>query len=377
MLFYSAWPLDYHNQEAARKAQGLADGGYDVVYIAGVGTRNPGLSNIPKLVDRVSRKLRSPVARTGPVAGLRCASVLVLPPRQLDVVGRWNTSWLGRQLERAIPEWNEAVAWVRWPTPELVQFLQRRPPAAVIYDCVDPHHRSPGLTGRWAGPHEQAERALVAQAGAVLVPGEVLAERFRAWGAANVRVLPHGVDLFPWSPRHPSSRVVVGFVGTLDYRIDIRPVRRIAEAHPGWSVRLVGPVQEGFTPKSFTDLPNVSVEPPVSYKDLGATLRQFDVGLMPYVESRHYYPVKNLELMAAGRAAVAAPSPALQPYANLLYFARSPEEFVRQTERALEEDSPELAARRRTVAEANTWDMRIEEIRELVDQVLSRAGTRP
>jgi glycosyltransferase involved in cell wall biosynthesis len=378
VLFYSAWPLNYHNQEAARKAQGLADGGHDVVYVAGVGTRNPGLSNIPKLVDRVSRKVRNRPAALGTVAGVRSASVLVLPPRQFGVVARMNSSWLGRQLQRAVPRWDDAVAWVRWPTPELVEFLYRRPPAAVVYDCVDPYYRSPGLTGRWAAPHERAERALAALAGAIVVPGEVLAERFRAWRASDVRVVPHGVDLFPWSPRDPSrNTAVIGFVGSLDYRIDVRAVRRIAEAHPEWRVRLVGPVQEGFTPTSFADLSNVTVEPPVPYRELGATLCQFDVGLMPYIEGPYYSyrgtnPVKNFELMAAGRPAVAAPSPALLPYADLLYFADSPEEFVRETERALAEDSAELAGRRRACAESNTWDMRNADLRALVDELLSR-----
>lgn len=378
LLFYSTWPLGYHNQEAERKARGLAGAGYDVVFVAGVGTRNPTLSNIPKLVDRAGRKLANRAPAGEQVAGMRSASVLVLPPRQLDVVSRFNTGWLGRQLERSIPGWDESVAWVRWPTPELVQVLRGRPPAAVVYECVDPYHRSPGLVGRWAGPHERAERALVDQAGAVVVPSEVLAERFRAWGA-DVRVVPHGVDLFPWSPRNRSGEtVVLGFVGSLDYRIDIPAIRRIAEAHPAWRIRLIGPVQEGFDPKVLASLPGVTVEPPVPYAELGAMLAQFDVGLMPYISGPHYSyrgtnPVKNFELMAAGRPAVAAPSPALRPYSDLVYFAETPEEFVRETERALAEDSPERAARRRAVAEANTWDMRIAELVALVEELLARA----
>jgi glycosyltransferase involved in cell wall biosynthesis len=288
-----------------------------------------------------------------------------------------NAALIGRQLKRAFPRWQESVAWVRWPTPELVEFLRREPPAAVVYDCVDPHHRSPGIVGKWAAVHERAERTLVSQAGAVVVPGEVLGDRFRAWGA-DVRVVPHGVDLFPWAPRRSCREpTVIGFVGSLDYRIDIKAIRRIAEVHPEWWVRLLGPVQQGFDPRAFADLAGVTVEPPIPYCQLGEVLRQFDVGLMPYVDGPHYdyqgtNPVKNFELMAAGRPAVAAPSPALMPYSDILYFAQTPAEFVRQTERALSEDSIERAERRRAVAEANTWDVRIAELRALVDELLHR-----
>jgi glycosyltransferase involved in cell wall biosynthesis len=272
-----------------------------------------------------------------------------------------------------VPRWEDAVAWVRWPTPELVDFLVRRPPAAVVYECVDAYHHTPGITGRWAAVHEQAERALVARAGAVVVPGEVLAERFRSWGA-EVRVLPHGVELFPQrASRTRSDRPVIGFVGTLDYRIDVEVVRHIARSRPDWRLRFIGPVQEGFSPIAFADLANVTVEPPVPNGRLGEVLAGFSAGLMPYRSSPVYRamtPVKTLELLAAGLPAVARPSPALEPYGDQLYLATTPEAFVTQLERALVEDSPERARRRRDTADANTWEHRLVEVRAIVAELL-------
>lgn len=380
MLFYSAWPLGYHNVEAERKAGGFAQDGYDVVYVAGIGIRNPRPYNLVKLRDRVGRFVRS--GRDGeagapPPPGVRSAAVLVVPPRQLPPVRRRNAAWLERQLRRAIPDWSDAVAWIRWPTPELVDALSRLRPAATVYECVDAHHHGPGITGRWAEIHEAAERELVSLSGAVVVPGETLAERFRAWGA-DVRIVPHGVDLFDW--REPQPRggrpAVLGFVGTLDYRLDLAVLRRVAEAHADWRLRLIGPAQEGFEPGVLGDLPNVSFEPPVPHTRLGETLAGFDVGLMPYVDDDVYRamtPVKTLELMAAGRPAVARPSPALEPYSDLLYLASDADRFVVQTERALAEDSAELARRRRAVAEEGTWDRRMAALEGVLDELLEFA----
>jgi glycosyltransferase involved in cell wall biosynthesis len=266
------------------------------------------------------------------------------------------------------------VAWIRWPTPELVDALPRLAPAATVYECVDAYHHTPGIRGRWAAVHEAAERDLVRRADLVVVPGEVLAARFREWGA-DVRVLPHGVDPMDAPPARTTAHPpVVGFVGTLDYRLDLPLLRMVATARPEWRIRLIGPVQEGFDPSALAGLPNVTVEPAVPHARLGQVLTGFDVGMMPYADSPVYRamtPVKTLELMAAGCPAVARPSPALAPYADLMYLAGAAEDFLAALERALAEDSPERAARRRAVAAENSWDHRMDEVATMLGDVLA------
>ncbi|MFN2608057.1 MAG: glycosyltransferase [Acidimicrobiales bacterium] len=376
MLFYSAWPLGYHNVEAERKAVALAEAGFDVLYVAGIGTRNPRLSRLAKVADRLGRRLLPSSPRSAPpssrVDGLRTAGLLVIPPRQWSVLRRLNRAWVGRQLRAAVGDWERAVAWVRWPTPELVDLLERRRPAAVVYESVDAYHLLPEWTPSWLAVHERAERALVAIADVVAVSGEVLAGRYRAWGA-DVRVIPHGVDLFERKPPRPDRAVpVLGFVGTLDFRLDVALLRGIARARPHWRVRLVGPVQWGFRRASVADLPNVTIEPPVAHADLGRLLGQLDVVVTPYVREHSgpvLTPVKALEALSAGRPLVSRPLPSLLPYADVVAFADTADEFVEEVERALAGDDEAAVARRRTVAEANDWGTRLAQVVALVDEV--------
>src|SRR5689334_16273162 len=103
LLFYSAWPLEYHNLEAIRKARGFAARGYDTVYVAGIGIRNPRVTTLAKAADRLRRKLtegRRPPA--GEDTGVRTASLVVLPPRQLPPLRRFNDAWVARQLRAAV-----------------------------------------------------------------------------------------------------------------------------------------------------------------------------------------------------------------------------------------------------------------------------------
>ncbi len=380
LLFYAGFPLGYHNIESERKAYAFAEWGYDVVYDEGVGIRNPRPHHAVELVGRLGSKLRGARA-AGPSggAGLRASSLSVVPPRQVPPVRALNERWLERQLRALIPEWQHAIAWMRWPTPEVVSLLPRLRPAAIVYDCVDAYHLTPGIVGPWVPRFDAAERQLVSLADAVVVPGENLAGRFRDM-AVRPHLIPHGVALEHFrfappeaAPRHPPT---LGFVGTLDYRLDVPVLRHLATTHPEWRVRLIGPVQEGFSPGDLADLANVSVEPPVPHDQVGGVLASFAACLMPYVDGAFYHamtPLKTLEILAVGRPAIARPSPALGPYAAQLYLAEDPPGFVRQVERALAEDSEALARARRAVAERAGWDVRLDELRSLLASCSRRA----
>lgn len=373
LLFYSAWPLGYHNVEAERKAVRLAEEGYDVVYVTGVGTRNPRLSRLPKLIDRLGRKLGRPPGGEDPqVPGLRTAALAVVPPRQLGAVRDLNERWLVRQLEAVIEDWADAVAWVRWPTQELVAALEKVRPALVVYEAVDAYHLTPGIVGSWRAIFEEAERALVALADLVVVPGEVLAERYRS-SATRVAVLRHGVDLGPWrEDRGRHDAVTLGFVGSLDYRLDVPALRHIALARPTWSIRLVGPVQEGFDGEALAGLRNVSVEPPVRHAEVAALNLQFDVGLLAYGDDplyRHMAPLKALELLAAGTPVVARWNPALGELGAFVRFAASPADYVAEIEATLAEDSPVLARARRAAAELHGWQGTLDAMCRLLEEI--------
>lgn len=377
LLFYSAWPLGYHNVEAERKALGLAGAGFDVIYVPGLGVRNPRLSTLPKLADRLVRKVRTGSRVTAAVEhpALSALSLLVAPPRQVPVVRRRNSVWVERQLRRAFDRWSEAVVWIRWPTPEVVDALAQLRPRVCLYECVDDYDVLPEWTPAWRSIHDAAEDALLAMADAVVVPSPVLAARFRPRGL-DVHIVPHGVDLFPWRERAPATRraLVLGFVGTLDYKLDTAILRALALRHPEWEVRLIGPVQWGF-PRQALELPNVRIEPAVPHREVGQILAGIDLGLLPYVDGPGYQascPIKALELLAAGRPSVAVPNPALEEYRGLMSFARTPDEFVREAERALTDDSPELAAKRRATAEARTWDDRVTALVDILERLLAR-----
>ncbi len=380
LLFYSFFPLGYHNVESERKALAFQHAGYDVLHAVAPLIRNPRLGDGRRVLQLARQQLNQQDATAGS-GDLREKTLTILPPRQLSLVRQLNGFLVMRQLHRALRHPEGVVAWIRWPTPEIVAALPGLRPAALIYECVDAYWETPGIVGTWRNVYEQAEQRLVEMADLVVATSEKIASRFRPFASERVRLLPHGVDLFP--PSQPPARhdgdAVLGFVGTLDYRLDLAVLRALAFAHPEWRIRLIGPLGEGFEPERLEDLPNISIEPPVPYPELGSTLGGFDVGLMPYFDHpvfAHMSPVKNLELMAAGKPAVSRPSVALEPFRDLVYFATTPEEFVSQTELALAEDGAGRVERRRKIAAEHTWERRHKEMLSLVDEALAGHATR-
>lgn len=383
LLFYGGYPVGYHNVESEHKALAFQAAGMDVVYTTGVGLRDPRLSSLGKAGRLLSAKLARSGGQEAPASGaLHEVPLVVSPPRAVRPMPALNARWLERQLRRSLRQPEEAVFWIRYPSPELVVALERLSPLVTVYECLDAMHESPGTVGRWRERFDTAERALAARADVVVVPQDGLAARFRAWGA-NVRVLPHGVDLFPSTHAPRPGReadAVLGFVGTLDYRLDLEILRTIALARPDWTLRLHGPLSEGFDRERLQDLDNVSVEGPVPYEELGATLSSFDAGILPYFDDPFYRgmsPVKNLELLAVGTPIVARPSPALEPFADFVRFASSPEAFVNELDAALATDSLEQVQARRRRAGEQTWTQHHATLVELVNRLAAANGAPP
>lgn len=172
-------------------------------------------------------------------------------------------------------------------------------------------------------------------------------------------------------------RPILGFVGWLTNHIDVALLRRVAEAYPHYSLVLVGPGQlrAGADLDALRSRPNVVFLGRKDHSAVPAYLRAFDVALMPYSLTGHVlsaYPAKLHEYLAAGRAVVATALPELRPYANVVWLARTHDDFVRMIEGALADRSAEAIDARLAVARANTWDQRVAAIAHILSTLLRR-----
>jgi hypothetical protein len=73
------------------------------------------------------------------------------------------------------------------------------------------------------------------------------------------------------------------------------------------------------------------------------------------------YPLKLHEYLAVGRPVVSADLEAVRPFMSVLSIAVTVDEWISAIEQALDEE-PSMVEARRTVARANTWDDRVDQL---------------
>jgi len=233
----------------------------------------------------------------------------------------------------------------------------------IVYDCIDEHG---GFTTN-AAPMLGQEEALLAASDLVTATSRILYEK-AARRAGRVLLLPNGADVEHFE--RPGGAValrglrgpVVGYYGAIAEWFDVELVRQTALARPEWQFVLIGRTT-GADAAPLRGLGNVHLLGEKPYAALPAYLHRFDVACIPFRLTdltRATNPVKLYEYLSAGKPVVAVPLPELEPWREHVYLARTPEEFVAQTERALAEDSPARAAARAAVARQHTWSTRYE-----------------
>ena len=212
----------------------------------------------------------------------------------------------GHALERPI-------AW--YYTPMMLGFSRRVAEAAacVVYDCMDE------LSNFKNAPESlrAAERELVALSDVVFTGGWSLFEAKRGWHA-NIHPFPSSVDRSHFATARtmkpaeiPADLMTIGkprfgFYGVIDERLDLGLVAALADAHPEWSIVMVGPVAK-IDPASLPRRDNIHYLGGRGYAELPSYLAGWDVALMPFAineATRFISPTKTPEYLAAGKPVV-------------------------------------------------------------------------
>ncbi len=353
--------------------------GHRVLYVDSLGLRRPSVSahDLRRIVRRLLRGLRPP-RRVRPQ--LWVWSPIVVPLQRYALVRRLNRlllaaglhlwcRWLGIRCE---------LAWTY--NPMTTRLFPTAAFDTVVYHCVDEIEAQPGMPALEIGA---AEAELLRSADFCFVTAEHLLETRRPLNA-NTHYFPNVADFDHFAKAlDPATRVPddlaslpgprIGFVGAISgYKLDLPLVRALAEAHPEWSIVLIGKVGEGdpwTNVDALRGLPNVHLLGPRSYADLPAYLKGFDTAILPSAlndYTRGMFPMKFFEYLAAGCPVVSTALPALRAYRHVAHFADSHGQFIAAVERSLTGASAPLAARL-DVAREHTYARRTARMMDLLE----------
>jgi hypothetical protein len=254
-------------------------------------------------------------------------------------------------------------------------------PVAVCYDCMDEL-----ANFKFAPPDiKQREADLMAAADVVFTGGPSMYAA-RKDRHPNVHQFSSGVDVEHFRKAlDPATRVpddvrdlprpVLLYYGVIDERMGWDNLAAVADAHPQWSVVMVGPLAK-ITEDDLLRRPNIHYTGQRGYDDLPGYLKACDVALVPFALSdatRYLSPTKTLEYFAARRPVVSTPiQDIVDNYSDAARIAATPEAFVRACEAALAENDADRIARGEAHAQAQTWDNIVLQMRDLLDQAVTR-----
>ncbi len=206
----------------------------------------------------------------------------------------------------------------------------------------------------------------------------------------NMHYFPNAVDLpFFESIRNkeiarPYDLLNIGDTKVLMYcgyissiRLDYQLLRAVCENFPQYLVVLIGTYDEvDLIRYKLDQIPNLIILGNRRYESIPSYLKVASVTLIPYLCNELNIgscPLKLNEYLAMGKPVVSTNfSPDMQAFKDVVYVANDYEDFLNSIELAIIEDHAGLQHSRIEVAAHNTWEIRAEQFKLLIETFLAK-----
>ncbi len=237
-----------------------------------------------------------------------------------------------------------------------------------IFDAVDnwSHHAS----------YKQEARALVEnykqidkKADLIFTVSEGLKDLFQN---AQVHWVPNGIDLAKFETVTPFSlpqkKPVVGYIGTIQERLDFDLIEQIVKDHPEKSFVFIGPVWKGVQSQVDalkSSYSNIFFLGRKAYKEIPSYLAAMDVTIIPhridnFINSTN--PMKMYDYLAAGKPVVTTPGAGTEDFKDVLSIQEDVNGFSAAIEQVLQEDTSEKQQERRGRVQDHQWSQRVNQM---------------
>lgn len=265
--------------------------------------------------------------------------------------------------------------------PNIARYIK---PRLSVYQCVDPmivpYDMKHGII---------SEKKLVCQSDVVICTSKALYKE-KSPQNPHTYFVPNGTDLSHDNvstlltyPLHPKlinmRRPIVGYLGTIERRINYELIQEVIFANRDVSFVFAGPISEGFVPELLHKMSNVHFLGPIPHEDVEQVISNFDVAIIPFKKdevSNTIFPIKLFEYLSAGKAVVATDfNEDLKDYTETcVEYCGNAASFSAAIQKAIVNDNEEAKLKRKALAKKNTWEIRAEQISEIIGSHLSAKG---
>lgn len=338
-----------------------------VIFVNSHGKRNPTFKDIPRVLDRALRFVRTRGIKKQKKEdhnlpeNLIVVSPLVFPSTY-GIFRRINRILFIPILVRSIKNQGieNPLVMNYMPTQTSRDVIQKLNPRLVVYDCVENFPEYPGVPRDTA----EIEKNIFGSADLVFTDSKFLFDKASQNRNDVKRVLP-GVDYSHFAKADTGRsggpvKSLCFFGGINDRRIDFRLLSDVARVGHV-TIDMIGPVDSKIP--AFP--PNVVFRGPVDYSELPRYLKSCDCFLFPYKVTeftKGIIPAKLFECFATGKPVITTPLPSFIEYGELMYLCKTADE-IKDTIQNLEHlESEYKYMRRKDLAKMSSWESRFDEI---------------
>ena len=339
-----------------------------------------GLDILPNDPSRFYRFLAGPRQIS---EGLFIGTLPVLLPmfQMSHLINRTNHVWIRRLLRRWVEKlgFKNPLFWIYTPfSAPVLDGLEYDS----VYECVDEFRAARGLiSSKVIGEMEDSllrrvRMTIVTQENLVAHRASLCPNTFCVPNAADVKSFRDAafgrLELPEDVARIPGPRV--GFVGYIQYWIDLKLISFLAQQRPDWSFVLIGPTSPMARLDGIKRFSNVHLLGRKPENTIPAYLQSFDICINPYVTgslANHCSPLKLYEYLAAGKPVVSTDMPEARKFAADVDVAKTYEEFLQLCSYGIARSPEPLSTveQRLRIARPHSWESRFLELNALLTKV--------
>jgi glycosyltransferase involved in cell wall biosynthesis len=357
------------------------------------------MSRIPKDVDILY--VEPPVTLISPLKDKNCWKkfwrfmegprkltdniMLYTPPPVLPfgnvirVINSFNQWWDGLFIRYQVSKlgFEKSILWTYMPNS--ADMAGKLKEDFLIYDCIDEHAEYGGFIKKETVHKMEADLLMKSDLSFVTVQGLYDA---KVQYNSNMHVIPNGANVELFMQCQEVSTIIaqemaqiphpiVGFLGVIQPCIDLELLEKIAKAHPSWSVVLIGPISAGVSIDSLMKYQNVYYLGRKDPDELPSYMKAFDICLNAFKINNltlNVSPLKFYEYLATGKPVVSVDMPGVREFSDIIYIGKEHEDYIKQIERALVEDSPERIQKRIQIAKQNSWEARTNQMLDIIQR---------
>lgn len=246
--------------------------------------------------------------------------------------------------------------------------------SATIYYCYDEISAC-----AWTKNHgKDLETEYMTKADAVIVSSDGLL-RNKNESSNSCYLVKNGVDFAIFNrtaelrQRNKNVDITVGYLGSLDERIDYQLLSYLAEKLPDVKFEFVGRIVDKVSVSNLDKFPNTKFWDAKKPEDLPGYLKKFDAGIIPFVKNEQtagIYPMKINEYLAGGIPVISTDFSPLPEFNTVVATASSYEMFLQAMMESLCNDTPQKRKERIAVANGNSWENKAAQFGSVIADVL-------